>query len=236
VSLTLGGATSDRVQVPAASSINTLSTWTWKGWYYPTAITSGRHLFSKSDSSSPFGGRSARILTGGFIRADVVRATTSSQYITNSLALTANKWWYIAITYDESGAAGEVFNIYVGDLTTLATEATYSTVTNGSGATTSDALGDLRIGNASSQVQAWPGPIGPCAHSNRVESLAEIQAHQFEFRPSAGCVGLWNLGDNGTGTQPDFSGNGNSGTVTGATLSAGAVRRARAEQLHADGR
>jgi hypothetical protein len=38
-------------------------------------------------------------------------------------------------------------------------------------------------------------------------------------RPIAGCVGFWHLGANGVGTQPDWSGNANAGTVTGATVS-----------------
>jgi len=219
MSLTFGGATSDRVVVTAATSINTLSAWTWYGWYYPTTLTAGRKIMQKADPSSPFGGRDIRVVASNFIRCDVTRATTASQYITNSNALSTNKWWFIAVTYDEAAGAGEVFNVYVGDLSTLVTESTYGTVQNGSGATTSDALGDLRIGNSTTAAQAWQGRIGPCAHFNRVMTLGEIQSHQFNPRVASGCVGLWNLGDNGTGTQTDFSGNGNAGTVTGATQS-----------------
>jgi hypothetical protein len=53
---------------------------------------------------------------------------------------------------------------------------------------------------------------------NRVLLLPEIQAWQYRPRNLSGCVGFWRLGSNGTATQPDFSGNGNSGTVTGATV------------------
>lgn len=219
MSLTFGGATSDRVVVTAAASIDTLTAWTWYTWVNPTTITAGRKIMQKLDSSSPFGGRDIRVVASNFIRVDVTRATTSTQYISNSNALSTNKWWFIAVTYDAAAAAGEVVNIYVGDLATLATESTYGTTTNGSGATTSDALGNLRIGNSTSGVQAWQGAIGLSGHFDRVMTLAEIQSHQFQPRVASGCVGFWNLGDNGTGTQPDYSGNGNAGTVTGASQS-----------------
>lgn len=217
MSLTFGGATTDRVVMPAVAAQDSLTAWTWYGWVYPTTITAGRHFFAKTDPGGSFGGRSARILTGGFIRANVTRAGGEAQYVASSGAVTTNSWQFVAVTYDEAAAAGEVFNIYVGSLSALATETTYSTTTNGSGATVTDAAVALKLGNNDAHGAAFQGRMGPCAHFNRAMTLAEIQSHQFDPRNAPGCVGLWNLGDNGTSTQTDYSGNASGGTVTGAT-------------------
>ena len=49
-------------------------------------------------------------------------------------------------------------------------------------------------------------------------ALAEIQRQQFRPHPLASTLVFCMLGYAGTGTQPDWSGNGNNGTVTGATV------------------
>lgn len=219
MSLTFGGATSDRVDCGTAAAISNLSAWTWCGWVYVTTVTNSRFFFRKADSSPPYGNKSARMMTSGGLRVDVERATTSTQYIASTGTVVANEWAFFAITYNEAAGSGEVVNIYKGLLTSPAAEVTYSTTTNGSGATIDDSPATLLLGNGESLAQVLPGRMGPQGFFNRVLTLGEIQSWQFDPRMTAGCVGLWYLGDNGTGTQPDFSGNGNSGTVTGATQS-----------------
>ena len=221
MSLTFGGATSDRVDCGTAAAISNLSAWTWCGWVYVTTVTvtSHRFFFRKADSSPPYSNKSARMMTSGELRVDVERATTSTQYIASTGTVVANEWAFFATTYNEAAGSGEVVNIYKGLLTSPAAEVTYSTTTNGSGATIDDSPATLLLGNGESLAQVLPGRMGPQGFFNRVLTLGEIQSWQFDPRMTAGCVGLWYLGDNGTGTQPDFSGNGNSGTVTGATQS-----------------
>ena len=51
-------------------------------------------------------------------------------------------------------------------------------------------------------------------------SLAEITQHWMRSQNHANSKVLMHVGYNGTGTQADWSGHGNSGTVTGATVSA----------------
>ena len=48
--------------------------------------------------------------------------------------------------------------------------------------------------------------------------LAQMQALQFNLHPTTNTLLLSHYGYNGTGTQPDWSGNGHNGTVTGATV------------------
>lgn len=227
MSLTFGGATSDRVNCGTGTALANLSTYTWIGWVNLTTITNGRHFFAKTDSSTPFGGKSLRMLTSGAIRADVTRSTTGAQYIANTGSLTTGAWTLLACSYDAGAASGEVFNIYTGSLTALATEVGYSTTTNGSGSTVNDNLASFKLGNNDGETAAMQGQMGPVAMFNRVLTIGEVRDWQFNPRMMAGCVGFWDLGDNGTGTQPDLSGTGNNGTVTGATQSANPPLRRR---------
>lgn len=221
MSLTFGGATSDRVQC-SLTSFASLSAWTWYGWVNLSTITAGRRFFSSEDGSSPFGGFAGRVIASGFLRVDVTRATTGTVYTTNNQAISTGAWTFVAMTFDSTASAGEVVNIYVGSPTALATECSYATTTDGSGAvTTSASANGFRLGNTALLANnlSAQGRIGPCAFFNRAMPLGEIQSHQFDPRTADGCLGLWSLGDNGTGTQTDYSGNGNNGTVTGATQS-----------------
>ena len=68
--------------------------------------------------------------------------------------------------------------------------------------------------------KAFPGSIALFGLLNRVASQQEIVSLQFNPRVVSGTKVFMPLGWNGTGTQPDLSGNGNSGTVTGATVAA----------------
>lgn len=222
MSLTFGANATDVVDCGSGSSIDDLMPWTWLSWVYMTTFTSIRYIMGKEDTTAPFGGRRVQLnnshQTGG-LRVTQTRSTTGADYRTSSLPLSTNTWQLVAVTCDIGAAAGEVFNVYVGSLTSPAAECSYGTTTDGSGTQVSESAGILRIGNNNGGTAVFQGRIGPSAQFNRALTLAEIQSWQFDPRMMPGCVGLWNLGDNGTGTQADFSGNGNSGTVTGATQS-----------------
>lgn len=220
MSLLFGANATDVVDCGSGSSIDDLMPWTWLSWVYMTTFTGGRYIMGKEDTSSPFGGRRVQLnsthQTGG-LRVTQTRSTTGADYRTSSLPLSTNTWQLVAVTCDIGAAAGEVFNVYVGSLTSLAAECTYGTTTDGSGTQVSESAGILRIGNNNPGTTVFQGRIGPSAQFNRALSLSEIHQWQQEVQALDGCVGLWLWGDNGTGTQTDYSGYGNSGTVTGAT-------------------
>jgi hypothetical protein len=154
-------------------------------------------------------------LSGGFYRTTTALEVEATY--ANCPTYGTNKWCFAAITMDFNGANGNQ-KLYHGDLSTLAVEpSAYSLQTVGTGTRPSDASVDAFIGNSSNANVALGGALSIVAVFNRVLSLGEIQSWQFDPRMMAGCVGLWRLGDNGTGTQPDYSGNGNAGTVTSAT-------------------
>lgn len=216
MALTFGGATSDRVQIAAAASINSLDTKTIYGWFYPTTITADRRLFTKMTSG--FNGWDLAIQdSSGNLNWYVNRAGGNSHQTSSSSPLTTNKWWFVAGTYDVGAA--QPTRLYIGDLSTAAIEPSYSSTTTGSGATSSDTTEVARIGNLYSNANAFQGRIGLVGMLNRALTLQEIIDLQFKPRVVNGTVLFMPLGYNSNSTpQPDLSGNANSGTVTGASL------------------
>lgn len=216
MALTFGALTSDRVNCGSAAAIDDFAAFTMLTWCYPTALNDNRTLISKTGGPGTGKYLTAK-LTAGNLALTVDRATADGVYVTNDTPLsTLNKWYLVAATYDE--AATPSIRIYVGDLAAIAVERTYGTATNGSGATGTDAANSLLIGNFSTNNLAWQGRIAVASYINRALTLQEIISWQFRPRVISGCLGLWQLGWNGVSTQPDYSGNANNGTVTGATV------------------
>ncbi len=218
--LTFGAVNSDHVNISSAASIDNLTTFTWIEWVYPTTLTNALKLVQKGHNAT--GGFSLFQLngTGGNIEMQVRRATTSSDYITSSTPLaTTNAWAFVAGT--SNTGTTPVHHIYKGTATAKAVEATYGTTTDGSGAQSAEGASEpLDVANtAVINANAFKGGIALFAEWNRVLSLGEIQAQQFAPHVTSGCVVFIWLGANGTGTQGDWSGHLNNGTVTGATVS-----------------
>ena len=82
-----------------------------------------------------------------------------------------------------------------------------------------EAGGNAYVGNSPGFVDAFVGRIGFFGVWNRAMPLGEIVSHQWCPRKTSGCDALYHLGFNGVAAQPDWSGSGNTGTVTGATVS-----------------
>jgi hypothetical protein len=120
----------------------------------------------------------------------------------------------VAVTADMTTPT---IGMYWGNLTTTVAAKSTGTQTNGSGSVTSDAARLFMIGNRDEATPDAPlqGRIGIAMVVNRAMSAAEIAAWQFRPRVVAGTVGYWVL--TGSGTQPDLSGNGNNGTITGGS-------------------
>lgn len=217
MALTFGAATSDRVVCGSAASLDNLDPFTVLAWVYPTTLTAGRRVFEKLTTDN-----NVRLnLAAGNVRFIRARATTSTDYITNSTPLSAtNSWIFFALTY--ASASTPTTHIYTGNLTTAITEATYGTATDGSGALTDDAAENWVIGNKAAATfnSAWQGAIGHFSIYNVVLTSAQIEAQRLRQFVGSGCVMFLQLGFDGTGTQTDFSGNSNTGAVTGATASA----------------
>lgn len=216
MSLAFGAAASDRVDCGSGSTLDDLDPFTILLWVYPTTLTNNRVIFIKGQS----GNNSRKSLTIPVVTSNVSftvdRATTDTSFITSGGIWVVNTWYLLAATFDS--AASPVAHIYRGTLTAGATEPSYGTSTDGSGAVQSDAAENLRLGNSAANTVAFQGRIGYAAYIAGALTLAQIIDWQFRPRVIAGTRGFWIPGYNGTANVPDLSGNGNTGTITGATV------------------
>jgi len=154
------------------------------------------------------------------ITAEMPRATdylVINGSIGNFASWGANKWVFLAVSMDIAGVDGDQM-ILCGDLNTIATEpSSYASQDVGSGASSDDSAGDMNIGRLA-DGNRWIGEIASIMIFDTNFSVAEIQAQQFNPIPIKKPVLHTHYGFNGTGSQIDLSGNGNNGTVTGATV------------------
>lgn len=204
----------------SATPLDTLTTWTAIFWINWNTLTDFRQMMNKAVG---LGRRRIEVDATDELTVRVARNSFANNcvYTTNNANLTTGKWWYIAVTFDTGASAGEVVNVYLGDISTLVTERTYATATDGSGAVDSEASASLFVGSAGGGgSNAVGADIAIFQFYDTALSVEAIQLLQWLPRVlNSNCLIYSHYGFNGTGTQADWSGNGNSGTVTGATVS-----------------
>lgn len=115
-----------------ASPLASQTSWFAGGWFNFSAFTDLARLFHTDPTGT--GLRSALRLsgTGGALQAQTDCATLDADSVTTT-TITTGKWWFIAACIDTS----LVLHIYIGDLATACTEASYLTSVTGIGAITS---------------------------------------------------------------------------------------------------
>lgn len=142
-------------------------------------------------------------------------------YETNNCDLTTGKWWFLGVTIDQGASSGNKVKVYLGDLATPPTSRTFGTsfepdaYFNNNGATFytggNPGADPAAMGGRFGTLMFWPGVV-----------LTEAQTQMQQFNQHcpvvAGCTLFTHYGYNGISTQPDWSGTGNVGTVTGATV------------------
>ena len=215
-SLTFGGATSDTVNCGTGSVFDNLTDFTVYAWVTVTTATTNRCIVGNFRGAVDAGWEFSSSGTTGNLTLSQ-GGTTYLTYITSSTPVgSLNTWFFVAA----SATFGTAGHIYHGSLTTEVAEETYSTSTNGAGRN-DDSARSVNIGNKdnATPANAWVGSIAVVGVVNRSLTLAELQSLQFHPRVISGTILFTWVGFNGTGTQPDLSGNGNNGTVTGTTVS-----------------
>lgn len=215
------GTGSSISNLPAGASGFTVMFWVkMKNMAQAATFVSGRPATTGGNNNWSIRGLDAN----GNLTVRVTRATTALRLDTNDAAGVSTAWSFVAFTVDLTGAT---MHIYHGRLTSLAVEATYvapganNQLGTGAAATdggTDPAVWGTRI-NASAYINAPGMDLANGMIYNRSLSLPEIQSLQFFPRCISGCVYYSQFGYNGVGTQADWSGNGNAGTVTTATSS-----------------
>lgn len=210
----LFNATGENVAITQATSINSLEAITIMIWQ-KTALTTGFRTLYNKHTASELGTSMFTSAASAYIWCSRDRATTQAVARSANSVLVANTWQWICFMEDVNSAP----NLYVGTLSALATEVSYTTQTQGVGAITADAE-DLWLGNNRLfTTQHWDGDIAVVQIFNRRMTPTEALTYQYHPRMGSGCVLFHHLGLVGTGTQPDWSGNGNTGAVTSATVS-----------------
>src|SRR3990167_4230892 len=219
MALSFGSWTTNKVNVGSNSVLDNPAVGTLFAWAYPTSFVAnagfygkGAGLFSRNPTFTLSG-------TAGAISFIINRASTHLTIISGSSFLSTNLWQCVTAVWNVNGVNGDQ-RLYVGNLTTAIAEVgSYANQAVGLGTPVDRSADDAAIGNRDATASnGFSGFLALIAIWDRVLSLDELVSIQFRPRVTNGCVGFWCLGYNGTGTQPDWSGNANNGTVTGATV------------------
>lgn len=219
--LRFGAATSDRV----AGIVTTASpaALTFVQAIYPTTFTSARRLFSRRNASD-FGIDLRLSGTTGDFRFTWNHAASGADLITrisNSLPLKLNRWQWIAVCCDTAINDCRLYSTTSLDAPFV--EVTYGFSGDGSTTGVFDDSGIAPIvGNYRDFGTAFQGSIAIHAILNGSLSLAQLETVRRQWFPvNSNLRTLYYLGDRSIGTQIDWSGLGNHGTVTGAVPAPG---------------
>jgi hypothetical protein len=124
------------------------------------------------------------------------------------------------VTFDS--AASPVTRMYKGTLSSAVAELTgFSTTLPGTGAVESDAAAALWVGNWEALNLAFEGRIERVGLVNRVLDATELETIRPYALKTCNVSGTVLLASYRNGDVTDYSGNGNTGTITGATNSDG---------------
>ena len=210
-------AASDRVSIAADASINNLSAFTCLIWFYTDSSASDAQVyFRKGENPSRV---TLERLSGDAddFEGQVRHATTHATTRTTGVNKPINTHFFTAMTFGDAQATNRI-RIYTATLGNIVVEASYSTQTDGVGSQNDDSSYPLILGNQSNFNERL---LGRMAFYHLVSSeltLSEIIEQQYHPHVRSDSQVFMHLGFNGTGTQPDWSGNGNSGTVTGTVV------------------
>ena len=233
--ISMGTATTDRVDMGNPASLVDPSVFTMILWARSDGTTNTRVLMQKGRVAS--GGKQLLIRSGVNLELNIDRSTTDLLYQSNSTPVVTGAIKCYAATFNPNNAANTLGKLYVGDLRTPMTECTYGTTTDGSGTypTDNNAADPFRIGNTPASDSSLIGLVWVAAYIFNELTLAQLRDWQFNPRPDFyDTRGFWRPGTNGTGPVWDESGRGNHGTMTGAipiSLCLPRVDRSRVTQL-----
>ena len=215
-----------QVDIGNGASINNLTAGGILAWINPATITASgvRGRIIQKGLFGPGNFRNFMIghTSNGDFTMEIMRATTNLNALSATGQLSASVWQCVATRFDTAGANGDQ-QLYVGDVNTALTEvSSYSTQLVGSGATGDDSGVNAYISNNSNNNRSINGSISFVSIWNTYPSLGDLQRQQFNTSRMASpsmalFMHLGVHGSGGVGTQIDWSGNGNNGTITGAT-------------------
>jgi len=190
-------------------------------WVYQVSIVSGSHIWSVVQDPGVTRRRLRVNDASGNLAVYIDRATDTT-YITNDTPMSTSRnglWTFLACTYNSAASAGQIVNIYLGTLTSVAAERTYGTATDGGGANSNNASDVVRIGNGADLNDGGDSRIGPFALVAAELSLDQIISWQFRPRVIPNTNWFVRPGYRELNQQFDWSGNGNhSSAVTSVAV------------------
>ena len=220
----LANATSagtDRITVTQVAAINNLAALTYAAWIQPQVFPpgGGTAIFMKGSNAAPkkqfdivnltSSGTGAAIGLFGQVNC----ATTIA--VARSLAtyISMFKWLVVFMTYDTTTKR---IRFWWGSPTDRVQEVIYLSFTAGVGAETSEAADNLIIGNSSDTLKAFGGLLSWTGLANRILTVDEME--QYRLNPTFDARFSWQVLlpiDGVSSPEPDASGNGNTGALTG---------------------
>lgn len=217
--------TSDRISIGTNAVLDNMDPWTIIVWTKLDNLGDGQTFYQKGLGPTGRQNFSLTDPTGGVgLRVSSRRATVDTLadvQVANVPALAAGKWVFLAGVADLTTSTNN--KIFGGDLMTIVQEAaTYRLQTNGLGTQANNSGQTAFVGNNANLNASPKGSYAFIGIWNRGLSLEEIRAQQFFPHVTSGNVLFMFPGfgsASGLGTQPDWSGKGNAGTVTGALMS-----------------
>lgn len=165
------------VDVPAATSINTLPTLSMGAWVNPTSagnagsgLCTGANIFSKSGTSGAQQLELCITNTGGIVFTAKWTGSGLVSWQTTSSPVTTGSWQHIVVTYSFSSTANSPIVYYNNVAQTV------STFETPAGSQTSDSSNDLSIGNENlgSGNGGWNGGIDEAFYANIVLSSTDV--------------------------------------------------------------
>lgn len=223
MALQFNNAITDRVVIGSDATLDNITSGAILMWIYVDSYISARRFYQKAGTAGTRKDLFFFTAGGGDVFnlfwARGVADLKVQGLLANYAHYGAGKWLFLVTLFDIAGANGDQI-ILIGDLSNVAAEpSAYTQQQVGSGAMGDDSASDASIGDIAGGNLSFDGKIATFQLiSGRAVSIAEAISLQWHPRVVANTVAFYHLGYNGVGTQPDWSGNGNAGTVTGATV------------------
>ena len=208
MALSFGDGTTDNVDHGNDAALGTMPQFTVMFWFKPAEIGSQfRVIASKTNNAGTAGWQIAKS-TGVPLQLFVLRTSGNHEVTLNSSLLDTTNWHFIACTADITNGGPKMYH---GTMTkSVADESTFAF--DGGGTQISDASDPLWFGNGESGSLSWQSDLACAAVYDTDLSLGEIRKLQFNtahWNDHSNCLVFTHYGFNGTGTQADWSGNGN---------------------------
>ena len=178
----------------------------------PDSLTSAQGFWSPNVTGTRFATQG----TLGAIRIRLVTDSTTANATSTATPLTAGTWTWVACTWD----IGNSLNLYAGDAGGVMIDVTPVTLNNGAGNMSGGTL--WQYGRQNSATESFDGRIAIGIIWTEVRTLAELNSVIYGLKPGVygGLINYIHFGFNGVGTQADWSGAGNNGTVANSPVEA----------------